>query len=437
MELEQAIRTQSPSFWINPELGGSPRRGEGETVDALDFQHARREWQEMQPLFAHIFAELPEGSRIASPLGRVGFDLVQGESGTILLKQDHRLPVAGSIKARGGFYEVVAHAAGIARASGLMSDSEPLTALARPEVRRLLSERRVLVASTGNLGLSVGLIGSALGFQVEVFASREARRWKIDHLRSLGVQVHQTEGDYLRALNAARSEHERDPQAYFVDDEHSKGLFLGYSAAAPEVASQLYSQGYRIGPEQPLFVYLPCGIGGAPGGIAFGLKQIFGSAVHCFFAEPVAYPCMMIEMSTPVGVHPSVTDFGLGNATEADGLAVGRASLLASSVMRHRLSGVYTVEESEMLGDLFNMALRGGERLEPSAAVALAGPRRLLRTSAGRNYLQEHRLLGKLDKAVHIVWATGGSLVPETDHQRWFEAGRQFAPELSDQRQYN
>lgn len=97
---------------------------------------------------------------------------IQGKN---LIKTDHLLPIAGSIKAWGGIYEVLAFAEKVGIDSGLISKGDDLTKLVTPEAKALFANYRVGVGSTGNLGLSIGLMASALGFQAIVHMSADAK----------------------------------------------------------------------------------------------------------------------------------------------------------------------------------------------------------------------------------------------------------------------
>ncbi|MEB2299315.1 D-serine ammonia-lyase [Lysinibacillus xylanilyticus] len=331
--------------------------------------------------------------------------------GQLILKCDHTLPISGSIKARGGIFEVLRHAERLAITSGKLTKEDNYAVLATKDFQSFFQQYTIAVGSTGNLGLSIGIMGKKLGFNVVVHMSSDAKEWKKALLREKGATVIEYEADYSVAVEQGRREAEQDPMCHFIDDENSKDLFAGYAVAAKRLKAQFEKTNITVDEAHPLFVYLPCGVGGGPGGVAYGIREIFGEHAHIFFAEPVASPCMTIGLMTGLHDAISVEDIGLNNKTEADGLAVGRASKFVGKVMETYVSGCYTVKDEELFKSLA-IAMEVEELfLEPSAHAGMFGAIRLVKN--GQSYLEKHDLLNKMPQATHLVWATGGSMVPE------------------------
>lgn len=420
-----------PTLWLNPDYR------EGAMVNSVlplrpeRVTEAEKYWAKLAPLLCQCFPELEQtGGRIISPLIRVpdlqkALSFSRPEFGQLFVKNDGALPVAGSIKARGGVYEVFMHAIYLAEQAGIYEDD--ITTLISSRARELFSEHTVAVGSTGNLGMSVGIAARALGFRAVVHMSADAKSWKVDRLTRQGVEVIQHQADYTTAVEHARIAAEASPSVYFVDDERSELLFLGYSAAARELAEQLALAGRIVDLEHPLFVYLPCGIGGAPGGVAFGLKAIFGDAVHAFFVEPVQSPCAMVHMMSGSEHLVSVYDVGLTNKTEADGMAVARMSAFVASVMRPMLSGIFTVEDDDLFRWLWKAQMTEQIRLEPSAAAGFGGPDFLINTPQGRAYAEQRGIGNSLEKATHVVWTTGGAFVPQEQFWTFMKRGQSLS----------
>lgn len=340
--------------------------------------------------------------------------------GKLMLKMDSDLPVSGSVKARGGIYEVLKHAEDLALESGKLKVTDDYSILADPEFLEFFGQYTVQVGSTGNLGMSIGIMSAKLGFHVIVHMSADAKQWKKDLLRSRGVEVIEYADDYCAAVEQGRKNSDADPMSYFVDDENSQNLFMGYSVAGERLKKQLEEQNIIVDEDHPLFVYIPCGIGGAPGGVTYGIKQIFGDNVHCFFTEPTHACCMMLGMATGLHDGVSVKDFGIDGRTDADGLAVGRPSAFVGRVIQPMLSGIATIQDRKLYDLMRGLLKEEDIFIEPSSCAAFAA---LIRPEDMKKYIKEQNLTDKMKNAAHIAWATGGRMVPEETREIYIKTG--------------
>ena len=406
-------------IWINPKREEIvPKQING--LGMNEILDAKRRLLRFAPYIRKAFPETEQtDGRISSAFIEIPKMLEQLKEedcadirGKLYLKCDSHLPISGSIKARGGIYEVLFHAEELAIQNGMLKGTDDYSILNEDCFHSFYSNYTVAVGSTGNLGLSIGIMAAKLGFHAIVHMSADAKEWKKQLLREKGVTVVEYSGDYGKAVAQGREEAAKDKNCYFVDDENSKTLFLGYTTAALELKEQLEEKQITVDKENPLFVYLPCGVGGGPGGVAFGLKQVFGSDVHCFFAEPTHSPCMMLGLATGYHNRLCVQDFGLDNKTEADGLAVGRASGFVGKMMDPVLDGCYTVSDKILFTYLKQLSELEDKKLEPSALAGMRGLYQLFGTVQGKKYLKENEL-DECDYITHIVWATGGGMVPE------------------------
>jgi len=394
-----------------------------------DIEQASARLIRFAPFIASAFPETKgSGGIIESPL--VAIDKMQSvlasyykteQSGKLWLKCDSQLPISGSVKARGGIYEVLKHAETIALKAGLLSLEDDYAIFDSNEFRTLFSQHHIAVGSTGNLGLSIGIISAQLGFKVSVHMSADAKAWKKQLLREKGVNVIEYQDDYSKAVTQGRIDSQQTANSHFIDDENSEDLFLGYAVAALRLKQQLDEQQIIVDHEHPLFVYLPCGVGGAPGGIAFGLKQVFAGNVHCFFAEPTTAPCMLLGMYTQLHERVCVQDIGLDGITCADGLAVGRPSAFVGKTMNNLLSGIYTLDDKQMYQMLALIKDTENISLEPSALAGVIGMHKL--HTQGQAYIERQQLAPIMHNATHIAWATGGNMVPAQEFAQNYARG--------------
>ena len=435
-EVLEALADARELLWENPKKLPWEEAKRGLRFGQDDIDGAEERLRRFAPLIERLFPETSEsGGIIESSIREIpgmaealGLSYGAGSSasgprsgGRLLLKMDSHLPIAGSVKARGGIYEVLKHTEDLAIEAGLLkgdgSDSpEDYSALA--DRRDFFSAYSVQVGSTGNLGLSIGIMSAAIGYRAVVHMSSDAKEWKKRLLRSRGAEVVEYDGDYAAAVAEGRRLSDADPMSYFVDDESSESLYLGYATAGRRLKSQLDGLGVAVDEAHPLRVFIPCGVGGAPGGICFGIKEQFGDLAQVWFAEPVQAPCMTLGLASGRLNGICVQDIGLSGATEADGLAVSRCSGLVSREMRRVLDGCCTVDDSRLRPFMRELYEAEGIVIEPSSCAAFRPLEALgaaeKADAAGRAPAGAEDIAGSsAPEYTDIVWATGGSFMPE------------------------
>lgn len=415
------------TFWLNDKM--APEAEQNITLVHPDqIKDASRRLQRFAPYLKKVFPELEAtGGIIESELRRIpemkeflNKEYGAGITGNLMLKMDSHLPVSGSVKARGGIYEVLKHAEDLALESGMLKETDDYSILAERKFVEFFGKHTVQVGSTGNLGMSIGIMSAKLGFRVIVHMSADAKQWKKNLLRSRGVEVIEYSDDYCAAVEQGRKNSDADPMSYFVDDENSQNLFMGYSVAGERLKAQLEEQNIAVDADHPLFVYIPCGIGGAPGGVTYGIKEIYGDNVHCFFTEPTHACCMLLGMATGLQDGISVKDIGIDGKTDADGLAVGRPSAFVGRVVEPMLSGIATIEDKKLYDLMRGLISSEDIFIEPSSCASFAA---LIRPEDLNAYVEKMGLSHKMEQATHIAWATGGCMVPAETREAYLKMG--------------
>lgn len=404
-------------FWRNPDYGKSTQL----PFSKADIFDAVARWERFAPYLAQVFPETTKmNGIIESPL--LCLDQMQTWwnknhtrklAGSLYLKADSQLPISGSIKSRGGIYEVLKFAEQIALAHSDLTYMDDYSVLASKKYKDIFANYGVSVASTGNLALSVGIMAASFGFKTTVYMSHDARQWKKDKLRDNGVTVKEYNDNFSNVITIARNESAQDSHVHFIDDEGSSDLFLGYAVAGVRLQKQLKNHHIKVDAQHPVIVYLPAGVGGSPSGVSFGLKSIIGSHIYPVFCEPTSVPSVTLGMITKLNQNISVYDIGLDGLTAADGLAVGRPSRIAGKVMRTLLFGSVTFQDEQIYRYLAALQDTQDITVEPSAAAGFTAIEKITQNEPTFNTAN----------ATHIVWATGGNMMPDDEREHNYAKG--------------
>ena len=390
------------------------------TPALIDAAEERFRW--FAPLFEELFPQTrSQGGVIESPLEKVaslsralGEEFGEDFPHELWAKRDDALAVSGSVKSRGGIHEVLEVALGAARDLGVDLDSGPLVFLDEA-VRERMARMRIVVGSTGNLGMSIGLMGAILGFSVTVHMSLNAKAWKKDTLLGIrgrgrrarhGLHSGRARWPCRGGGGSTRPLHRRRELA-----EPLRGLRRRRQAARGSAGGGL-GRGRR-GPS----AHGPPAVRDRRGARRDRVRTVgpsSGDAVRCVFVEPVSMPAFLLGRLTGLDDGIAVADVGLGALTVADGLAVGRPSRFVGKAVGHLLHGYATVTDDDLLRTLAVAEATAGLRLEPSACAGLRAAGRF----AGAGPTEA--------PGTHIAWLTGGSLVPDQEYEALLEAGRRL-----------
>jgi D-serine dehydratase len=129
---------------------------------------------------------------------------------------------------------------------------------------------------------------------------------------------------------------------------------------------------------------------------------------------------MLLGLLTGLHGKVSVQDFGLDGLTEADGLAVSRPSGFVGKTVGPLVDGVFTVDDDRLFAMLAELADTESVFLEPSALAGMGG---IAGICSSPSWLEKNGLTKKMKNATHIVWGTGGSMVPEDEMEGFYRKG--------------
>ena len=139
------------TVWLNDKLVPFDK-AEAKITDA-QIQDASDRLQRFAPYIAKAFPETGNGI-IESPFQEIPAMKTWLEEnyhisipGRLWIKRDSDLAVSGSVKARGGFYEVLKHAETLAIENGMLKETDDYSVLLEPRFRKFFSQYTVQVSA--------------------------------------------------------------------------------------------------------------------------------------------------------------------------------------------------------------------------------------------------------------------------------------------------
>ncbi len=170
---------------------------------------------------------------------------------------------------------------------------------------RLAAGRTVLDSSSGNAGIAYAMIGSVLGFPVELVVPGNASEERKKRILAHGARLVFTDPvlGYDEAMREVHRRAEREPAKYFFCDQYANGdnWRAHYETTAEEILRQL--------PAPPTHAVLGVGTGGTITGVGRRLREaVPGIEIACVI--PDSFPGIegLKPLENPEDIVPKILD---------------------------------------------------------------------------------------------------------------------------------
>jgi len=146
-EFVRELQLRRESVWMNPSVGSADAALAALPLTRADVDDAEARLERFAPFIKKVFSETADNrGLIESPLTeiesmRAWLNENEGAQlkGKLFLKRDSDLPVAGSVKARGGCYAVLKHTEDLALANRLVETRDDYSVFAARVPRLFLA----------------------------------------------------------------------------------------------------------------------------------------------------------------------------------------------------------------------------------------------------------------------------------------------------------
>ena len=228
---------------------------------------------------------------------------------------------------------------------------------------------QVVAASTGNHALAVCHVANSYGTSPVIFVPETISSSKLAKLQQPGVEIHQ-QGEQSGETEQIAIDYSRKHGIPLIHPYSDEAVIAGQGTIGLELAEQQ---------EHMDQVYVPVGGGGLISGIAAYLKAVL-PAVKIIGVQPKNASEMAESVAKGKIVEPSTLH------TISDGTAGGLdPETLTYSYCKELVGEFVLVEEAEILNALKLIEVHLGLRVEPAAALALAGMLKNKEQAAGRS----------------------------------------------------